>query len=212
MDTLIIKKKQEKPTSKVGIFSGTFDPVHGGHIAFALEALQLAGLSSVYFLPEAVPRRKEGVTHYAHRIAMLRLALKPYKQLRMLELADKQFSVNKTLPKLKKRFEGKQLYLLTGSDMVEILESDKWPGSNRLLEAVTLIVGLRSGAEVRRMRIMINKLQPAALVVEPSRPHASSRDIRRALMSGKEHKELLASLKTYIALNWLYCSVVPNNS
>ena len=81
--------------SKVGIFSGTFDPVHAGHIAFALEAMESAGLDKVYFLPESMPRRKSGVTHYAHRLAMLELALKPYNKLSILELPDKQFSVVK---------------------------------------------------------------------------------------------------------------------
>src|SRR6185295_10705588 len=101
---------------RIGFFSGTFDPIHKGHIAFALQALEAAELDRVYFMPEAKPRRKEGMTHYGHRVAMLRLALRPHKNLKVLEVPDRQFSVQRTMPRLKTRFKNDQLFLLMGSD------------------------------------------------------------------------------------------------
>lgn len=202
--------------TKVGIFSGTFDPVHSGHIAFALSAAQSAGLDKVYFLPESLPRRKQGVTHYAHRMAMLDIALKPFPKLAILELPDKQFSVNKTLPKLKKLLADSELFILVGSDVLDLLASDqaetKWPGHQRLLESAKLIVGVREGGDVCKYEELMSVIQDEGIVVSTDKPHMSSRDIRRAIMQGKLDSGLLESLKKYVDMNWLYVSVDPNNS
>ncbi len=197
--------------SRVGIFSGTFDPVHAGHIVFALKSLEKAGLEKVYFLPEAVPRRKEGVTHYAHRVAMLRLALKPYRKLEILELPDKQFSVNKTLPRLNQLLPDSQIYMLIGSDMLTMLNSDQaanqWPGYDKFIKTVRLMVGVRSGLEFEDASRILSFLQPEGTVIETDRPHVSSRDIRQSLMNSRAQSDLLASLKPYVKQNWLYSRI-----
>ena len=74
----------EKRKNRVGILSGSFDPVHKGHIAFAIDAMKQAKLDEVYFLPEVKPRRKPGVSHVSHRIAMLQIATRPYEKIKIL--------------------------------------------------------------------------------------------------------------------------------
>src|SRR5258708_32608937 len=100
----------------IGILSGSFDPIHAGHISLALAALEKADLQAVYFLPEPLPRRKTGVTHIAHRIAMLTRALQAFPQLQVLELPDRQFTIARSLPRLKQRFAGRDLCFIMGSD------------------------------------------------------------------------------------------------
>lgn len=208
----IIKSKgrnqvvREKPRS-IGIFSGTFDPVHKGHVVFALEAAKAAELDFVYFLPDIIPHRKSGVTHYAHRVAMLKLALLPYPSLRVLELADKQFTVSRTLPKLKRLFDNDTIHLLIGTDVLESLRGGHWPHAARLLEEVTLVTGVRAGHEAARARQILDTIQTQGLVVETDRPAASSRAIRAAVSRGSEHQELFESLRGYITTNWLYASL-----
>ena len=92
--------------SRIGVFSGSFDPVHKGHIAFALEAAKTAKLEKVYMAPEIKPRRKPGITHFAHRVAMLKLAVRSQPKLEVLELPDKYFLPQKTLAQLRQRFPG----------------------------------------------------------------------------------------------------------
>lgn len=196
----------QKP-KKIGIYSGTFDPVHKGHIGFALEAIRTAGLDIIYFMPDMIPYRKEGVTHYAHRLAMLKLALRPYPNLRVLEVSDKQFTIAKTLPKLKRLFPHDQLHMLMGTDVVEGLRGGHWPYSERLLDAVTIVVGVRSDTEITRAHQLIESVQPSGIIVETSLPHVSSRAIRNALHAGKAHQDLLESLRAYITENWLYAAV-----
>lgn len=196
---------------KIGIFSGTFDPVHKGHITFALEAAAVAGLDKVYFLPEAMPRRKEGMTHYAHRVAMLRLAVQPYKRLAVVDdLPDRQFSVNRTLPRLQQRFEDAELYLLLGSDAVSFLDrAEEWPDAKQLLSSLKLIVGIRQGDVaadiVTRLQGMIT--DRSFHVVMSDNAHVSSSDIRASLGRGVSHQSALSSLDDYISKNWLYATI-----
>ncbi|MCA9332160.1 adenylyltransferase/cytidyltransferase family protein, partial [Candidatus Saccharibacteria bacterium] len=46
---------------KVGIYAGSFDPIHKGHIALAEQAIQQCGQDKVFFMVEPRPRRKQGV-------------------------------------------------------------------------------------------------------------------------------------------------------
>lgn len=195
--------------SKIGIFSGTFDPVHGGHIAFALDAIKAAALDKVYLLPEARPRRKQGVTHYAHRLAMLKLALKPYAKLDVMELPDKQFNVTRTLPRIKKKLPDSELHLLIGSDTLGFLNTGQWPDTELLLSQVKLIVGVRSSHDAEVSKRLLEEMNSDGLVAEAAKPGASSRDIRRAIGQGRSHPHALKSLDGYIKRNWLYAKV-PN--
>lgn len=200
---------REPPLTKIGVFSGTFDPVHKGHVAFALAAAETAGLDKVYLLPEALPRRKQGVTHYAHRIAMLRLAIKPHPKLGILDLPDKQFTVNRTLPRLQKRFKQADLYLLIGSDVVPVLASGAWPDAKNLLSSVKLVVGLRGDEDGQVIAAQLQALLPDRKfhIVKTIDKHASSNAIRASLRQGKSHISSLRSTERYIKKNWLYASV-----
>lgn len=128
--------------TKIGIISGSFDPVHNGHIAFALSALQVYGLDKVIFLPEPKPRTKSKITPFKERVAMLKIALKTHKNLGILELEDEQFNLKDTLPKLEKLYKNSQLFLLVGEDVAKNLNG--WPDAKKLLKKVEVIVGQRS--------------------------------------------------------------------
>ena len=195
-------------SKRIGIFSGTFDPVHKGHIAFALQALKDAKLDQVYFMPEAKPRRKEGMTHYAHRIAMLQIALKPYRKLQILEVSDKQFSVTKTMPRLKKMFKENELFLLIGSDSAGYLaDSKQWPNAESLLKEFGIIVGIRGDADKKAIATQLAKVTDKLTIVTTDKQHASSQKIRHAAASNLHHEDSLKGTKKYMKKNWLYDSV-----
>src|SRR5258706_15577528 len=101
----------------IGIYSGTFDPVHPGHVAFALETLQTCKLDEVIFLPEQTPRDKQAVTDLSHRIALLERALADEPNMRVLKLRSPQFTVADTLPEIYAALKDTQLTLLVGSDV-----------------------------------------------------------------------------------------------
>ncbi|MEW6521470.1 MAG: nicotinate-nucleotide adenylyltransferase [Thermodesulfobacteriota bacterium] len=62
---------------KIGLYGGTFDPVHHGHLAVGRAALRQLALDTLYFIPASLPPHKSDrpITPFAHRVAMLRLAL-----------------------------------------------------------------------------------------------------------------------------------------
>jgi nicotinate-nucleotide adenylyltransferase len=193
---------------RIGIFAGSFDPVHKGHIAFALKAVQEAKLDEVYFLPEIRPRGKAGVTHIAHRIAMLKLALKPYPALKVLELPDAQFTTVKTLPKLQQKFKGSTILLLLGSNTANPIST--WPNIETLLEQTGLIIGIHQGQSFDGTNLPI---EPQELFVFASpEPGLSSSRIRKDIGENGKSKNLLPSLRQYAKKHWLYSVVTPKSS
>ena len=197
-------KRQSQTKRRVGIYSGTFDPVHAGHIAFALQAATAAGLNRVYFVPERAPRGKRHVTHYAHRVAMIRRATRPYMQLEVLELEDKTFSVAHTLPRLRRDFPQSELVYLCGSDVIAHMA--QWPHVARFLQQVELCVG-RRGNETQLSIEQVLETLPLPLRVtffDSHAPAVSSSQVRAALREKRGVRGLLASVKVYAAQEWLY--------
>lgn len=192
---------------RVGIYSGTFDPVHAGHVAFALQAMEAAQLSTLYFLPERRPRHKKGVEHFGHRVAMLRRALKPYRKFDVIELDDVSFSVQRTLPHLEALFPASQLVFLFGSD--SILHMHEWPRIERLFTAAELIVGMRSGQTVGEIKRVIAGWPnpPEVTLINSHSPDVSSTSVREALQNRREAKGLLKSVAKYSNHHWLYVSL-----
>jgi nicotinate-nucleotide adenylyltransferase len=126
---------------KIGIFPGTFDPVHDGHIGFCLEAMEKCGLDRVYLLPEPRPRGKPHASHMATRIELLRAKTKDSDKLAVLTLTTNTFAVSKSLPQILKRFQGDEITFLMGSDIARGLYA--WQDIADLLRQTTLAIGLR---------------------------------------------------------------------
>ena len=162
----------------VGIFAGTFDPVHAGHISFALAAAKTGQLQQVYFLPEHQPRAKQDASDFKDRLALLEKALKPYENLEILELDEPHFSIAITIPELKSRFPNTELNFLMGSDAGYNLP--KWEGIETILPEVKLIIGMRAGDdESDFMKFLAEHLpQARATIIASPKPHVSSSRLR----------------------------------
>lgn len=194
--------------ARIGIYAGTFDPVHAGHIAFALQSLQAARLDKVYFLPERRPRAKQQVEHFGHRVAMLNRALKPYPEFGVLEFVDVSFSVERTLPGLRRKFFGDDLVFLFGSDVITGLAS--WPNAGKLLKAGELVIGLRFKDDRASIHKIVEEwpVQPSSVTVfESYAPEVSSGKVREALRKRQTAAGLLKSVERYSNRNWLYVSL-----
>jgi len=193
---------------RIGIYAGTFNPVHVGHVAFALQVMQAAKLDKIYFLPERRPRHKQGVEHFAHRVAMLKQAVRPHPNLAVLELDDISFSVRRTLPQMKRRFAGSQLVFLMGSDTATYVS--EWPLADRLFERAEIVVGLRAGHKQREVEQCTKAwaIRPDKVILLASHaPDVSSHKIREALAARTHVKGLLRSVAKYSDHHWLYVSL-----
>ncbi|MEO6513704.1 MAG: nicotinate-nicotinamide nucleotide adenylyltransferase [Candidatus Saccharimonadales bacterium] len=193
---------------RIGIYSGTFNPVHSGHVTFALQALQAANLDQVYFLPERRPRYKQHVEHYGHRVAMIRHALKLHPKLEVLETDDVSFTVSRTLPRLEFQFPDAQMVFLMGSDVLTQLHT--WPEAHRLLQRSELAIGLRSDVSWHDVRLRLSALpihHDQVHIVESFAPDVSSKQVRQGLRERRYVHGLLSSVAHYSNRNWLYVSL-----
>jgi nicotinate-nucleotide adenylyltransferase len=186
--------------SRVGIFSGTFDPIHRGHIAFALAALKQCNLDKVVLMPERSPRGKVGVSDFKHRLHMARLAVRPHRKISVLALDDSVFTVDATLPQLQERFAGAELVLLFGSDVVQTF-GFRWPGLETLLMSVELAVSTRAGETEEALREFFDTLNIplTAQFVHGPHAHVSATEVRSGNLQGIE-----PLVRDYIQQNRLY--------
>jgi nicotinate-nucleotide adenylyltransferase len=184
---------------RVGIYPGTFDPIHEGHIAFAQNALTMLGLDTVFFVPEAHPRSKQGITDLRHRLTMAHQVAKSRPQLQALRLASKCFTVRETLPELQRLLPGDRLTFLVGSDVAKHLGC--WEDLDLLLPNVEFAVGLRGSDTAADITALFDALPQSAsyTVVPADQAHAASSVIRQG-----DHSAAPAEVRDYITQYQLY--------
>ena len=190
---------------RVGVYPGSFDPVHPGHVAFAEKALELCELEAVYFLPEEMPRNKPNVTALEHRVAMLERATAGNERLSVLCRKLGQFTVPDTLPLLREEFKGQNLTLILGSDVAKSLRF--WNGIATLSECVSFAFGVREGCDPRTLDQAVLDIQNDHLEVveysifEAPKAGMSSTQIREGTRNANE---LHPSVAAYLIEHSLY--------
>jgi nicotinate-nucleotide adenylyltransferase len=134
---------------RIGVFGGSFDPVHHGHLIVADEARRALGLTEVRFVPAREQPFKEG-RHRAgadDRLAMLRLAIEGVPGFvadpRECRRAGPSYTVD-TLRELRSEFPEAALSLLVGADSAR--DFPKWREAAAIRELATLVVLTRPGA------------------------------------------------------------------
>jgi nicotinate-nucleotide adenylyltransferase len=148
----------------IGIYPGTFDPLHEGHIAFALSAIERCQLDSVVFMPEELPRGKHDAVPIDERAAHIEYSIQSNHKLRMYRSNSARFSVNETLHELTTTFANSTLTLLVGSDVA--VRIHLWPEISRLMKICHLAIGLRDGETISEIERALDKL--AAITSQPN--------------------------------------------
>src|SRR6201993_3140212 len=142
----------------IGLFGGTFDPVHLGHLALAKTALQQYKLNRIYFVPANIPphKQRQPLTPFVHRFAMLALATEEERGFvpSLLEAAEGEASKKErqqkpnytidTIRRLKRGFKASdKLFLLIGMDAFADIAN--WHESQALFRECEFVVGNRPG-------------------------------------------------------------------
>jgi len=134
---------------KVGLFGGTFDPIHNGHLEMARRARQAFGLGRVWFIPARIPPHKDtiGVSDPWHRYAMVALATQDDPGFRpsAMELRAEGTSYTiRTVNRVRERLgAGAEIYFLMGMDSWREIET--WKDHQLLLESCSIILLPRDG-------------------------------------------------------------------
>lgn len=157
----------------IGLFGGTFDPVHKGHLAVARAAAVRFQLGKVYLIPASMPphRKGERITPFHHRYAMLALATVGEKRFfpSLAEAPADENHLSFTIDTVRrfKQTVGKSdhLFFLIGIDA--FLQVASWHRSEELLREVDFIVASRPGFSMADIGDALPKaLRPAPAVVK----------------------------------------------
>lgn len=196
---------------RTGIFGGSFNPVHKGHIHLAENIKNELELDRIILVPSGnSPHRS--MAEYADgkdRLEMLKLAAQGKE---WLEVSDYELNADRisysiyTVEHFRRKFPEDRLFLLVGSDM--LLSFDKWYKFQEILKKATLAVVSRSGGDMAKLKEKAEKLsQYGEILISEAEPFiASSTEIREKI---KKNSDLTCYLEKnvvqYIKLKGLYC-------
>ena len=195
---------------RIALFGGTFDPIHAGHLRAAKVAVRQFRLDQVLFVPSGNPPHKlrEGLTPFAHRLAMVSLACAGDRRLipSVLEAPRDDgrlhYSVDTSRAVRKSLAPGDALYFLLGLD--SFLDLPNWREYKRLLDLMDFIVVSRPGLGTPDLRVAsdhagtVHRLRGFEMAV-------ASRDIRERVRAGRKVTGLVPKLvEEYILKEGLY--------
>lgn len=186
---------------RVGLLTGTFDPVHLGHVAMARSAMRACELDEVWFLANPTADHKQGVQPLEARVAMVRLALADEPAMREGEPNSEGEPTPHRMAdfdRLMARHSERDFVFIIGSDVVSVMVG--WEDYDRMLGRAEFAVAHRAGAPAAELDSRLR-----ARTFELSEHEAaSSRTIQQELAAGKRPTELDARVFTYIWERGLY--------
>ncbi|MDA8352961.1 MAG: nicotinate-nucleotide adenylyltransferase [Firmicutes bacterium] len=192
---------------RIGIYGGSFDPIHIGHLIMAEQARQAAGLDEVWFIPASNPPHKEGsVASSQDRLAMVERAVaeNPYFRVSRVEMEREgpSYTVD-TLRQLVRRHQDTQFYLVVGADMV--LDLPHWYNIEEITETAEIIGLVRPGVDVDTNRIPEHIKKRLTLVDEGVQVDLSSTWIRERAAEGGTFRYLVPEpVRQYMEAHRLY--------
>ncbi len=198
---------------RIGVFGGTFDPVHMGHLILAEQCRDQAKLDEVWFLPSYHPPHKAAtaITRFEQRCDMLELAVAGHPAFRVerieKELPPPSYTAE-TLAELHHRHPGNEFALLMGSDGLPDLPG--WYEPRRVVERASLVVVPRPGVMLwtpERLAAALGVPTEAVRLRYVACPmiEIASRELRRAVADGLSVRYLVPrAVEEYLRDRKLY--------
>ncbi|MCL2458187.1 MAG: nicotinate (nicotinamide) nucleotide adenylyltransferase [Desulfobulbus sp.] len=212
---------------RVGLFGGTFDPVHQGHIELALHVLVRCQLDRLLFIPALLPpHKRQPVASFVHRAAMIEVALADCRETggrihcsRIEERLPAPSYTHNTVEALMREEAGCRYSLVIGAD--SLLDLPNWHRIDELLQAVDLIVVKRDSVDRAGVDRALAALGPTfarddgsgqwhgrggriALYLDDTELPVSSSAIRGELVEGRASPLLPPPVLAYVRRHQLY--------
>jgi nicotinate-nucleotide adenylyltransferase len=219
--------------ARIGLFGGTFDPIHNGHWLVAMDVLQQFKLDKIHFIPCALqPNKANGpIASASDRVAMLQLALRDQPRFEICEFEIQRRGPSYTVDTLSyfasSQSPGTRLHFIIGIDA--FLEIDTWKSYSRLFELAAFIVmtrpgvgksceqALRTATDFARQRIsadyqpdshgsrLMHPVKQPIHLADVSQIDIASTQIRRLIQQGKSiGKWINKDVASYIETKGLY--------
>jgi nicotinate-nucleotide adenylyltransferase len=189
---------------RIGVFGGTFDPPHVGHLILAADAIDSLRLDRLIFVPAATQPFKvdsPAIASGADRLEMLRLAVgdAPEYAVEDAEIRREGLSYTvDTLEEIARKNAGAELFLLVGQDTLASFSG--WKRPERIRELATLAVMQRSGSTAGEGRA-----REDVKAISTRRIDVSSTEIRERLASGRSIRGFVAEpVERFIAARGIY--------
>ncbi|MBA4029948.1 MAG: nicotinic acid mononucleotide adenylyltransferase [Planctomyces sp.] len=200
---------------RIGIYGGTFDPVHLAHLVLAESCREQLSLDEVWFVPAAQPPHKPGrvILDPKHRIQMLKLAIvgMPHFRVEPIEIQRGEISYTvDTLRALHEKHPGHEFFLLMGADSLQQIHTWKDPAA--LLELATLGVVNRGRTpppgldDLPELASLVNRqaLEKIQHVTMPGLD-ISATELRERVATGRTIRFLVPrAVEAYLAANRCY--------
>ena len=195
---------------RLGLFGGTFDPIHLGHLILAESCRERCALDRVWFVVNATPPHKRGErTPVDQRLEMARIATAGHPQFEVSEIeahGDEPHYSYETLERLQSERPGDELYFLIGADSLADLPT--WRHPERIAAAATIVVVNRPGIDPPNPMSPALKLGPVARsiqFVEAPLIGIASTDLRRRKVEGRSIRyQVPRGVEAYIDARRLY--------
>lgn len=207
---------------KLGLFGGTFDPIHNGHLQLAELAMSFAGLDSIIFVPaKEPPHKNQPLGEYVHRVAMVKQTVAENPQFSCSTIEGERQGPSYTLPTIQYFIselpDGDELYFICGLDT--FLEIESWYNYRELFGLTNFLITGRQGYNQTRLSGLLKKLgyqksgegiwgnrsEKQVLCLQNIPVGVSSTAIRSAIAGQEQFEQFLpANVKNYILENNLY--------
>lgn len=190
---------------KIGIFGGTFNPPHVGHLIVAEQVITMLGLDKIIFIPSFIsPHKQEGESDVAeHRLTMTKLAISgnPKFKCSDIEILKKETSYSiHTLEQLKRENAADTFFLIIGMD--NYLTFQLWKEPHRILELTTLVVLNRPGYPQQVNEVFGTR---NTVFVDVPNIDISSSDIRKRVKERRSIQYLVPkNVEEYISASGLF--------
>lgn len=199
-----------EPRMRLGLFGGTFDPIHVGHLILAESCREACALDQVWFIVTAAPPHKAGErTPVSDRLEMARIAIAGHPQFRVSEIEAKRPGPHysyETLEALRAERPGDELFFLIGADSLADLPQWRHPG--RIAAAATIVVVDRPGEESLTAAVL-ERLPWRFQHVTMPLVGISSTDLRARVAAGRSIRyQVPRGVEAYIEAHRLYAAAV----
>ena len=189
---------------KIGVFGGTFDPVHKGHSEVVAAVKKEIRPDKIYVVPARNPWMKENkkIASFKHRVEMLKVVFDRAKNVEIMadEKAEETSYTKTTLAKIGKKHPGSDLFLVLGEDVITRI--NEWKGIKEILRKVTVVCVKRGEQVDNDITSQLKEINQEARVVvlEKVKSSASSTEYKNNNKASFISKDVLE----YIYKNNVY--------